>query len=312
MKSRDDRYFLALDSDVWSVREKAFTGLFSDGAHAVTTLIAGAEHSRPRVRAACVALMDHLADERCCTSLERALHDASPLVRRHAVHAIGCQRCKGRPLSIDIVGALIERVLYDSNSRVRRVAVHQLGLQPRDGRVIEVLTHVIADRTDAGLVSRAKHALSLHRATAEPNDAMTMAKKPTKPVLLSGGNPQIAKGDGDGPVQAYLAAMPGWKRDLGRRLDRLIVKTVPGVRKAVKWNSPLYGIEGSGWFLGYHCFTKYVKVSFFKGASLTPMPPGTSKQKNVRYLDIYETTDLDAHPLAEWIRQASELPGWTP
>lgn len=139
-----------------------------------------------------------------------------------------------------------------------------------------------------------------------------MAKKLTKPVLLSGGNPQIAKADGDAPVQAYIAAMPGWKCHVGRRLDRLIVETVPGVRKAVKWNSPLYGLEGRGWFLGYHCLTKYVKVAFFRGASLTPMPPGASKQKDVRYLDIFEDTDLDERLVAEWIHQASELPGWTP
>ena len=139
-----------------------------------------------------------------------------------------------------------------------------------------------------------------------------MAKKSAKPVLLSGGNPQIAKADGDAPVKAYITAMPGWKRDVGRRLDRLIVKTVPGVRKAVKWNSPLYGVEGRGWFLGYHCLTKYVKVSFFRGAALIPMPPGTSKQKDVRYFDIYEDTSLDERLWAEWIRQASELPGWNP
>src|SRR5439155_2179191 len=107
-------------------------------------------------------------------------------------------------------------------------------------------------------------------------------------VLLSGGNPQIAKADGDVPVQAYIAAMPGWKRDLGKRLDALIVRTVPGVRKAVKWNTPFYGIEGQGWFLGFHCFTKYVKVAFFRGTSLRPVPPGESKQKEVRYLDIHE------------------------
>ena len=139
-----------------------------------------------------------------------------------------------------------------------------------------------------------------------------MAKKSAKPVLLSGGNPQIAKADGDAPVKAYIAAMPGWKRDVGRRLDRLIVATVPGVRKAVKWNTPLYGIEGQGWFLGYHCLTKYVKVSFFHGAKLTPLPPGTSKQKDVRYVDIYENTEFDEKLFAEWIRQASALPGWTP
>ncbi|MEI6241159.1 MAG: DUF1801 domain-containing protein [Planctomycetia bacterium] len=139
-----------------------------------------------------------------------------------------------------------------------------------------------------------------------------MDKKPAKPVLLSGGNPQIVKADGNAPVKAYIAAMPGWKRDVGRRLDRLIVKTIPGVRKAVRWNSPLYGIEGRGWFLGYHCLTKYVKVSFFRGAALTPMPPGASKQKDVRYVDIYENTELDETLMADWIRQASELPGWTP
>ena len=114
-------------------------------------------------------------------------------------------------------------------------------------------------------------------------------KRPAaKPALLSGGNPQIAKGDGDAPVQAYIAAMPGWKRDVGRRLDALIVRTVPGVRKAVKWNSPFYGVEDQGWFLSFHCFTKYIKVTFFRGTSLRPLPPGESKHKEVRYLDIHE------------------------
>lgn len=139
-----------------------------------------------------------------------------------------------------------------------------------------------------------------------------MSKKSSKVVLLSGGNPQIAKADGTAPVKAYIAAMPDWKRDVGRRLDRLIVQTVPGVCKAVKWNSPLYGIEGRGWFLGYHCFTKYVKVSFFRGAALSPMPPGASKQKDIRYVDIHETPPFDEALMAEWIRQASELPGWIP
>jgi hypothetical protein len=113
-------------------------------------------------------------------------------------------------------------------------------------------------------------------------------------------------------VRAYIAAMPGWKRDVGRRLDRLIGKTVPGVCRAVKWNSPFYGVEGRGYFLGYHCLTRYVKIAFFRGADLKPMPPGISKQKHVRYLDIYETTELDEELLADWIRQASELPGWVP
>ena len=131
-----------------------------------------------------------------------------------------------------------------------------------------------------------------------------------KPTLLSGGNPQIAMGDGDAPVQAYIAAMPGWKRDLGRRLDALIVRAVPGVRKAVKWNSPFYGMEGKGWFLSFHCFTRYVKVAFFRGTSLRPPPPGKSRQENVRYLDIHEDDKLDEVQLASWVKQASHLPGW--
>jgi hypothetical protein len=130
----------------------------------------------------------------------------------------------------------------------------------------------------------------------------------TKPTLLSGGNPQIAKGHGDAPVQAYIAAMPGWKRDLGQRLDALITRTVPGVHKAVKWNSPFYGIEGQGWFLNFHCFTRYVKVAFFRGTSLRPVPPGASKHKEVRYFDIHEG-QLDEPQLATWVEQASRLPG---
>jgi hypothetical protein len=129
-----------------------------------------------------------------------------------------------------------------------------------------------------------------------------------KPVLLSGGNPQIAKAYGDAPVQAYIAAMPGWKSELGRRLDALIVRTVPGVRKAVKWNSPFYGIEDHVWFLSFHCFTNYVKVTFFRGASLRPVPPGASKHKDVRYLDIREG-QLDEAQFVDWVKQASQLPG---
>ena len=131
-----------------------------------------------------------------------------------------------------------------------------------------------------------------------------------EPVLLSGGNPQIAKADGDAPVQAYIAAMPGWKSDVGRRLDSIIVRTVPGVRKAVRWNSPFYGMEGQGWFLNFHCFTKYVKVAFFSGTSLEPHPPGESKDENVRYLDIYEGDQFDEEQFAAWVKQASQLPGW--
>ncbi len=130
-------------------------------------------------------------------------------------------------------------------------------------------------------------------------------------VLLSGGNPQMAKAEGDAPVQAYIAAMPGWKREIGTRLDALIVRNVNTVRKAVKWNSPFYGIEGQGWFLSFHVFTRYVKVTFFRGASLRPVPPGESKHKDVRYLDIHED-DFDEAQTAKWVKQAAALPGWLP
>ena len=130
-----------------------------------------------------------------------------------------------------------------------------------------------------------------------------------KPTLLAGGNPQIAKADGDAPVQAYIAAMPGWKRDLGRRLDALIVRNVPNVRKAVRWNSPFYGIEGQGWFLNFHCFTKYVKVAFFRGTSLRPVPPGKSRSKDTCYFHIHEDDQFDETQFAAWVKQASELPG---
>jgi hypothetical protein len=133
-----------------------------------------------------------------------------------------------------------------------------------------------------------------------------------KPTLLAGGNPQIPKGDGEAPVRAYIAAMPGWKSGVGRRLDGLVKRTVPGVRKAVKWNSPFYGVEGQGWFLSFHAFTKYVKVTFFRGTSLRPVPPGESKHKEVRYFDIRENEKLDEKQMAAWIRQASALRGWVP
>ena len=137
-------------------------------------------------------------------------------------------------------------------------------------------------------------------------------KKAAKPTLLAGGNPQIAKADGDAPVQAYIAAMPGWKRDVARRLDALIVRTVPGVRKAVKWNSPFYGGDGQGWFLSFHTFTNYVKVTFFRGTSLRPVPPGESKHKEVRYVDIRQNDQIDEAQMTTWIRQAAALPGWVP
>ena len=147
--------------------------------------------------------------------------------------------------------------------------------------------------------------------TAKPRKTAreSQSRKVARPPLLAGGNPQIAKADGDAPVQAYIAAMPGWKRDVGRRLDALIVRTVPGVRKAVKWNSPFYGIDGQGWLLSFHCFTRYVKVAFFRGTSLRPLPPAASKHKDVRYLDIHEDDALDEAQLAAWVKQASQLPG---
>jgi hypothetical protein len=133
-------------------------------------------------------------------------------------------------------------------------------------------------------------------------------KKTAKPKLLAGGNPQIAKGYGDAPVQAYLAAIPGWKRDAGRRLDALIARAVPDVYKAVKWNSPFYGIEGNGWFLSFHCYTNYIKVAFFRGTSLRPRPPGASRQPDVRYLDVRDE-ELDEAQFVDWVKQASKLPG---
>ena len=148
---------------------------------------------------------------------------------------------------------------------------------------------------------------------AKEKSAKAAKKAPAKPVLLSGGNPQIAKGDGDAPVQAYIAAMPGWKRGVGRKLDALIVRTVPGAHKAVKWNSPFYGVgDQGGWFLSFHCFTKYVKVTFFRGTSLRPVPPGESKHKEVRYLDIRQNDQIDEAQMTTWIRQAAALPGWVP
>jgi hypothetical protein len=130
-----------------------------------------------------------------------------------------------------------------------------------------------------------------------------------EPTLLSGGNPRIAKGDGDAPVQAYIAALPGWKSDVGRRLDALIEGAVPGVRKAVKWNSPFYGVEEKTWFLSLHAFAKYIKVAFFRGGSLDPLPPVGSKQKDVRYFHIQEDEPIDEAQFIGWVRQASQLPG---
>ena len=171
----------------------------------------------------------------------------------------------------------------------------------------------MANKTSSKSTKAAKKAAAKRSAAkaAKPRKTApkSQARNVAKPALLAGGNPQIAKADGDVPVQAYIAAMPGWKRDVGRRLDALIVRTVPGVRKAVKWNSPFYGVEGQGWFLNFHTFAKYVKVAFFRGTSLRPVPPGESRHKEVRYLNIHEDGQLDEAQFADWVKQASELSG---
>jgi hypothetical protein len=157
---------------------------------------------------------------------------------------------------------------------------------------------------------RASRASGARKPAAKAKKTANAGASEARPIVLSGGNPRIAKADGDAPVQAYIAAMPGWKRDLGKRLDALIVRNVPNVRKAVKWNSPLYGIEGQGWFLGLHTFTHYVKVAFFRGTSLRPVPPGASKGKDTRYIDIREGDELDEAQMANWVKQAAALPGF--
>jgi len=170
----------------------------------------------------------------------------------------------------------------------------------------------MAGKTSKNSASAAEKAAARRVAAkaAKPRKAVatSSAGTTTKPILLAGGNPQIAKADGDAPVQAYIAAMPGWKRDVGRRLDALIVRTVPGVRKAVKWNSPFYGVEGQGWFLAFHCLTKYVKVAFIRGTSLRPLPPGESKDKDTRYLDIYEDEEIDENLVASRPGKPSVVP----
>jgi hypothetical protein len=173
---------------------------------------------------------------------------------------------------------------------------------PHQVENLSVGADAVAKRTSKTSAKVAKNAAAKRVAAEAAKPRRTAPKsqsrKVAKPTLLAGGNPQIAKAYGDAPVQAYIAAMPGWKRDVGRRLDALIVRTVPDVHKAVKWNSPFYGIEGQGWFLSLHCFTNYVKVAFFRGASLRPLPPVASKHKDVRYLDIHEDDQLDEAQLA--------------
>lgn len=153
----------------------------------------------------------------------------------------------------------------------------------------------------SGETPKKKTAKAVKKAAAKADTA--------QPALLSGGNPQIAKGYGDAPVQAYISAMPGWKREVGQRLDTLITNTVPGAAKAVKWNSPFYGIEGQGWFVSFHCFAKYIKIAFFRGTSLRPVPPVESKGQDTRYFHIHENDVLDEAQFADWVKQASQLPG---
>lgn len=186
------------------------------------------------------------------------------------------------------------------------------GLAGNTRRAIDLREGDVLDAEAFQALVRAAVAANLRSGTRKAKTPRKAGATAGPVKLLSGGNPQIAKADGDAPVQAYIAAMPGWKRDVGQWLDALIVRTVPGVRKAVKWNSPLYGVEGRGWFLSVHCFTKYVKVAFFRGTALRPLPPGESRDKNTRYLDIREGDRPDEGLVASWIRQASALPGWVP
>jgi hypothetical protein len=210
---------------------------------------------------------------------------------------------------------------------VRAAIAHNTSRGPKSKPAAGKTKSSAAESKAAG--SKSKASAAKPKTAASKNDtgngksrsASTKAKRSTSakgkppstkagPRLLSGENPQIAKGEGDAPIQAYIAAVPGWKQAVCRRFDALVTRTVPGVRKAVKWNSPFYGIEGQGWFLSFHCFTKYVKVGFFRGSALDPLPPGASKTKDMRYLDIHEDDELDEKLVASWVRQASKLPGW--
>jgi hypothetical protein len=214
-----------------------------------------------------------------------------------ALHAAGVQaEYNARPAyqRNDYVGWIVGA----KREETRRKRIRQMTAELKSGGVYMGMAHALSAKPNKPTARAARNA----KASAA---AKTSA---AKPVLLSGGNPQIPKGCGDAPVEAYIGAMPGWKRNLGRRLDALIVRAVPGVRKAVKWNSPFYGVEEGVWFLSFHCFTKYIKVTFFRGAALRPIPPGKSKHEDVRYLDIYED-QLDEAQFTAWVRQASQLPG---
>jgi hypothetical protein len=180
----------------------------------------------------------------------------------------------------------------------------------REGDKVDARAFKALVRAAAALnASSGRKTTSRAKATSKAKPT-SKTKATSKPVLLAGGNPQIPKGYGDAPVQAYVRAMPGWKQEVGRRLDALVSRTVPQVRKAVKWNTPFYGVQGRGWFLGFHCFTKYVKVTFFNGASLRPPPPVDSKDEATRYLHVYEHDELDESQFAKWVKQAAARPGW--
>jgi len=181
-----------------------------------------------------------------------------------------------------------------------------------DGKVRRAIDIRVGEEVDAGSFRALVKAAAAHnRPPAKEAKPPSGAAEPVK--LLSGGNPQIAKADGDAPVRAYIAAMPGWARDIGERLDAIIVRTVPGVRKAVRWNSPFYGVEEKGWFLSFHVFTRSVKVTFFAGASLRPVPPGgTPKSRDARWIDIREGDRFDGEQMAAWVERAAALPGWIP
>jgi hypothetical protein len=186
-------------------------------------------------------------------------------------------------------------------------------LEGNTRRAIDIREGDLIDAEALAALIRAAVAENLRSSVPKSKGTSRAGAKGGPVKLLSGGNPQIAKGDGDAPVQAYIAAMPGWKSDVGRRLDALIERNVPDVRKAVKWNSPFYGIEGQGWFLSIHVFTRYVKVSFFRGTSLRPVPPGgTPKSREVRWIDIHEDDPLDEARMAMWVQQAAAMPGWVP
>jgi len=190
----------------------------------------------------------------------------------------------------------------EGNTR-RAIDIHE-GEQVNAGAFKALVKAAVAQN------AAAQNAAAQNGSSAKKAKARATKARPVK--LLSGGNPQIAKADGDAPVQAYIAAMPAWKREVGRRLDALIERNVPNVQKAVKWNSPFYGVEGQGFFLSFHVFARYVKVTFFRGMSLRPIPPGESKQKEVRYTDIHEGDQLDEAQIADWVKQAAAMPGWVP